>query len=142
MTFARKLLPVIALAAVAVAPAARAEQADLTKVDAVTCTPDRIARCKQDGTCQWRDATARNKQELLVIDFKAKTASFRYKEQNRGGGVILDDKTEGDARRFVISKDKSRNPRTTMELSLDKAGKLTGTRNAGRVKFEGTCKAS
>lgn len=136
----KALIPAAALLALAGSPALAAE-ADLTKVDTITCLPDRTARCK-NGQCTWKDASARAKQELLVIDFKAKTAAFQYQGKNRGGGIVFDDKVEDGKRHFVISKDETRNPRTTMTAAVDKAGKLTLDRGAGSFKAEGTCKAS
>lgn len=141
MTLLRTIVPAAALAALAAAPALAAE-VDVTKAESITCAPDRIARCKKDGDCEWKSASARDKEQLLVVDFKAKTASFMFKGKRRGGGLVLEDKMNGGSRAFVISKDETRNPRTTMELAIDKAGKMTGTRNAGRVKIEATCKAS
>jgi hypothetical protein len=140
MILKNTLLPAVALALLTSGPALAA--GPVTEADNITCTPDRMGHCKKDGTCEWRTASERAKAQLLIVDFNAKKAFFRYKGKNRGGGYVLDDKMDGDARSFVISKDKSRKPRTTMELTLGKDGKLTGSRNNGQVKIEATCKAS
>jgi hypothetical protein len=136
------ILPVIALAAVAAAPSAYADQPDLTKADRVICTPARMARCKTDGSCTWRNANARQKAQPLVIDFKTRKAVVRYQNKERPFGIVVEDKTDGDARRIVISRDAKRDPVRTIVFTLNKAGKLTGTRLQGRVKIEATCAAS
>ncbi len=136
------LIPAALIALAATPALAETTAVDVTKADSITCAPDRMARCKSETECSWKTANEKDKEQLLVVDFKAKTASFMHQGKTRGGGLVLEDKMNGEARSFVISKDATRKPRTTMEMTVDKTGKLTGTRNAGKIKIEATCKAS
>lgn len=143
MKFINTLIPAAALIALAGAPAlAETTPANVTTADAITCIPERMARCKSESECSWTTASEQAKEQILVVDFKAKTASFMHKGKKRGGGVVFDDKFEGEARSFVISKDATRPSHSTMKMTVDKAGKLTGSRNAGKIKIEAACKTS
>jgi hypothetical protein len=55
---------------------------DLTTAPKVACTPESVTRCEAADKCTTRPASARDKGEVLVIDFGAKAASI-----NRNGAT-------------------------------------------------------
>ena len=57
---------------------AAAEATNFLTVAKIGCTPDKVTRCSSDDKCESRDASAKDKAEVLVIDFAAKKASVPW----------------------------------------------------------------
>jgi hypothetical protein len=100
-----------------------------------------MTRCKADGgECETRDASPRDKAQLLVIDFAAKEAFMRRDGKERLFGEVAEDKVEGEVRNIVIARGGGETKRMA-PFRLAKDGKMVGTRDDGRIKMEITCKA-
>lgn len=141
MTPSPKLVSLVALAALAGASAAQAADADPTKAGRVVCTPERMARCRTADNCEWKNASARDKTRPLVIDFGAGKAFVRSGGKDRPYGDIVNDRTDGDARRFGIRLGTGGSRQVVLEMSLDRTGKLTGSRPPV-LRIEAKCTAS
>lgn len=127
-------------AALALAAPAAA-QSDFTTAGKMICVPDRGARC-EDGKCEWRNASERDRARPLIVDFAAKEAFVPRDGKNEKIGIVLEDAVKEGVRRVVVSQSEKREANKTMEFAVDKAGKMTGSRSAGRIRFEATCKQS
>ena len=68
------------LAAAASALSATPAIADISSAKMISCEVAKGARCK-NGTCQWRDASARDKEQILVLDLARKEALMRRQGQ-------------------------------------------------------------
>ncbi len=119
-----------------------AQAADLTKVERMSCVVIKSARCKKEGGCKWKPASERDKAQVLVIDFKAKSASFQRGDRRKQIGLVAEDKLAGGVRRIVLSATGKRDPRREMVMLIQQDGSFKGWRAQKRVRFEGTCKLS
>lgn len=136
------LASVLGIAFVLGAPGAAFAQTDFLTAKKLTCTPDRMARCDEAGKCEFRDAGERDKKQPLVIDFETKKANIRDGEKEKPFGVVLEDKVEGETRKLAIGQSEKAERAEALEFTLEKTGKMTGTREKGRIKMEVTCTAS
>ena len=124
----------------ALPPVAAAQQADFLTVTKIACVPERVTRCKSPGVeCKSEIPTAREKTEMLIIDFAAKTVAIRRGAEEKALGLVLDDKVEGEVRMVVIGEGQSGDRKRALIFSLAKSGKMEGTRDEGRIKMETTC---
>ncbi|MCW5772851.1 MAG: hypothetical protein KIT16_14500 [Rhodospirillaceae bacterium] len=137
----RSLAAAAALLSLALPDAAFAETTDFLTVKKISCSPDRVTRCKAVGVeCETKDATPRDKGNLLVVDFAGKKVFSRRNGEDKPFGVVLEDKVNGDGRDFVLGRS-AEDTKNTLIFRLMKDGKMTGTRNEGKIKMEATCKA-
>lgn len=121
-------------------PWAAAQQTDFLTAKKIACVPERVTRCKSPGLeCESKDASARDKTEVLIVDFESKKASVRRGTEERAIGAVLEDKVEGDARTVVIGETQPDGQKRSLSLSLKKSGKMEGSRDEGRIKMETTC---
>lgn len=120
-------LAAAAILSLALPGAAVAETTDFLTVKKVVCSPDRVTRCKSAGVeCESKDATPRDKANLLVIDFGAKKVFTRRENDEKPFGIVLGRSAE--------------DTKNTLVFHLTKDGKMSGTRNEGLIKMEATCK--
>jgi hypothetical protein len=130
MTGAMKILLAVAIVApLAGATPALAQSGDLLSANSIACTPERVTDCESADKCTSRDATARDKQDLLVIDFAAREAFVRNAGKRSDVGPVIEDRIVGGVRRFGI-RDGSQV--TQMSLAADGALTLTLVEEGGR----------
>lgn len=127
----RRALALAALLAGALAPPPALAQA----AQKLACAPVTVTRCDEAGKCETREATAREKEDVLTLDFAAGKATMRRGERERPLGDIADMKEQDGKRSFVIRSGE----RDRVELTLDAAGKLEGKRDGGRRGFVAQC---
>jgi hypothetical protein len=137
----KALLAIAAALGAAVLSTSPAAAADITTTKSMSCVPGKGARCTDEGKCKWREASARDKTQILVVDFASKTASIQRGDKRKKMGDVVGDKVTGDVREVVISRTGKRDPRNEMVLLVKASGAFTGWRAAKRMRFEGTCKA-
>jgi len=125
------LVSIIALAQPAAAQ-------DLTTAAKVECVPVSVTRCTEPGKCTTRQATDRDKSDVLVIDFTAKKASMRRGTETRQGGDVVEDKVVDGVRRVVMTAG-SRGDK--INITLTKEGKLAIDRGGGNTA-DATCTAA
>ena len=124
------LLAAIAAAALAAdALPAAARTGGLLAAASVVCTPERVTRCDAAGKCTSRDAIARDRQDLLVIDFAAKEAFERNGGKRSKVGPVIEDRVESGVRRFGI---RDGSEVTQMSLTADGELTLTSVEEGGR----------
>jgi hypothetical protein len=124
-------------AALALAPPALA-QTDFTAAAKVECTPESVTRCEAADKCTTRPAGARDKAEVMILDFSAKKASIRRGGEVREFAAISADSVEGGVRRVTLTAAGSSN---TLTMTLAKDGKLTALLGDGGNKAEAACTA-
>ncbi|MCW5772853.1 MAG: hypothetical protein KIT16_14510 [Rhodospirillaceae bacterium] len=120
---------------VALVPVAAAQNALLT-APKVACTPDRMTRCTAADQCTTTAATAKDKTEVLVIDFAAKKASIRKNGQAKEFGAVIDETVEGGIRKFAVGQGSQK-----MLMTLTGDGKLTLMMGGAGNRAEATCTA-
>lgn len=131
----------LALAALVAMPSLAAAETDFASVGKIACVPDSVTNCSEPGKCTTRDATERDKAQVLVIDFTAKTISMRRGTEERAVGKVTEDKAEGGVRTIVMSEGEGTRSRTA-RMTLTSAGKLSIQFGEGGNKAEATCSAS
>ena len=119
-------------------PQAAAQTADFLTVKKIACTPDRITRCTAPDKCESKDATMQDKLEVLIIDFAAKKASVRKSGDTKEFGDVVDEKVDGDVRKFSV---KAGGAGEALAISLTKEGKLTLLLDGDKHRAEATCAA-
>jgi hypothetical protein len=122
-------------------PQPAAAQTDFTKAPKVACTPDSVTRCEAADKCTTRSASARDKTEVLVIDFAGKQASVRKGDQTKRFGDVIDDKVEGELRSFAVAESGRGGQGEKLGATLSKSGKLTLLLGGNGNKAEATCTA-
>ena len=123
-------------AGLALPPLAAAQ--DLTAAEKVACTPDSVTRCEAADKCSTKPATARDKSEVLVIDFGAKAASIRRNGEARKFADVIDEGVSDGARKFSLAEG-GKADGLKLAGMLDKAGKLTLTIDRNGSKAQATC---
>jgi hypothetical protein len=118
--------------------ASAAAAQDLTAAPKVACTPDSVTRCEAADKCSTKPATARDKSEVLVIDFGAKAASIRKNGEARKFADIIDEGVSGGVRRFSLAEG-GKADGLKLAGSLDKSGKLTLAIDRNGSKAQATC---
>ena len=120
------------------APAAA--QADLMTATKIACTAVSTTTCTGPGKCTTEAASAKDKAEVLVIDFAGKVASVRKEGKLEKFADIVEDKVSGDTRTIVMGEagkaDSEKVPAT-----LGKDGKFTLTLDKDGSKADATCVA-
>lgn len=121
--------------------------ADITKAAKLTCTLERMGRCK-DGECRWRAASERDRSRKMVVDFTSKRVSMTRTDGKppRGRGNVYEESMKDSKRLFVVARSPDAQPTRKSRFSVSPDGKFTGARGEtgakGRqVRFEGTCVA-
>ena len=134
-------LPAALLALGLVASPAAAQQGDFLTAKRIACAPDTITRCSADNKCETKEASARDKGELLVIDFVAKKSVVRKGTQEQPFADVIDDTVTGDVRSFALRQPGSTDSAKAIQVTVSKAGKLTLKLDGDRRKAEATCTA-
>jgi hypothetical protein len=130
--------PALAAAvALALAPPAVA-QTDFTAATKVECTPESMTRCTAPDKCTTQPASARDKSEIMIIDFAAKKASIRRGSEVKEFAAISADSVEGGVRRITLTAAGSGN---TLTMTLTKDGKLMVPLGSGGNKADAVCTA-
>lgn len=125
-------------AAVALALAApAAAQTDFTAAAKVECTPESVTRCEAPDKCTTRPASARDRGEVLILDFAGKKASIRRGGEVKEFATISGDKVEDGLRRIEMAASGNTE---SLAMTLAKDGKLTVLVGNGN-KAEAICKA-
>lgn len=122
----------------ALAPAAAA-QADFMTAPKIGCVPDTVTRCDADNKCETRDASAKDKSEVLVIDFGSKKVSIRAGDKTQELGEVTDDKVDGEVRRFSVRPPGAADATRMASVTLTRAGKLTLSFDGDRQRAAATC---
>lgn len=128
----------LVLAAAFALPDAAAAQDDLTTAAKVACVPDSVTRCTQAGQCTTREATPRDKSDVLLIDFAAKKVTTRRGGETRAEGDVTEDSVVDGVRRIAMTVGGGGQK---VSMTLTKAGKLSIDMGAGGNKAEATCTA-
>ena len=137
----RPLSAAIAFVLAAGIPQLAAAQTDFATVGKVACVPDKVTNCSEPGKCTTREASARDKTQVLVIDFAGKSVSMKRGEEARQVGKLTEDKVEGGVRTLVMLDGEPGKGRTA-NMKLTKDGKLSIDFGAGGNKAEATCTAA
>lgn len=114
--------------------------ADPTTAQMMSCEVAKGARCK-DGKCQWREASARDKAQILVLDLDRKEAHMQRKNKRRKMGIVASDKVANGVRTVVVKRKPDADARHDLVMNIKADGSFAGWRAQKRVQFEGTCKA-
>jgi hypothetical protein len=132
-------IPAAALALIgALALPQLAAAQDLTAAQKIACTPDSVTRCEAADKCSTKPASARDKSEVLVIDFGAKTASIRRNGEAKKFADVIDEGVSDGARKFSLAEGgKTDGPK--LGGTLDKSGKLTLSIDQNGSKALATC---
>ena len=125
----------------AVPQLAAAQTTNFHTVGKVACVPEKVTRCSSDDKCESRDASPKDKSEVLVIDFTAKKASVRTTEKLQEFGEIAGDEVSGEERRFSIRQPGVTDDSKALKLTLSRSGKLTLLLDSNRHRAEATCTA-
>jgi hypothetical protein len=128
-------------AALAALPQLAAAQTDFATAAKVACVPDKVTRCSEPGKCTTRDASPKDKGQVLVIDFAGKSVAMKRGEQAREIGKVTEDKVEGGVRTIVMKEGEGPNGRTA-HMKLGKDGKLSIDFGGAGNKAEATCTAA
>jgi hypothetical protein len=136
----RQLPAALVFAAALALPQIAAAQTDFATVGKVACVPDTMTNCTAPDKCTTKDASERDKTQVLVIDFGAKTVSMRRGAETRPVGKITEDKMADGARKIEMSEGEPGKSRAA-HLSLGKDGKLTIVFGTTGNKADATCKA-
>lgn len=131
-----RLLAGLALAAAASSPAFA--QADFLKAPKVACSPESVTRCS-NGQCTTKAATAKDRSDVLVVDFAGKKASVRRGSEAKPFADIVDEKLEGEERRFSLAEPGKNGAGDKLSATLTKAGKLLLALGRDGSKAEATC---
>lgn len=131
-----RLLAGLALAAAAAAPAFA--QADFLKAPKVACSPESVTRCS-NGQCTTKPATPRDKSDVLVIDFSEKKASVRRGSEAKLFADIVEEKVEGEERRFALAEPGKPGGGEKLSATLTKAGKLRLAIGGDGSRAEAAC---
>ena len=107
----------------------------------IVCTPERVTRCGADQKCTTREASARDKTEVLVIDFAGKSASVRKEGALKPFADVVDVKVEGEERRFAFAEPGKSGSGEKLEAILSKSGRLTLLTGKNGSKAEAICVA-
>ena len=132
---------VLVASASAALPQLAAAQTDFATVGKVACVPDKVTNCAEPGKCTTREASARDKAQVLVIDFAGKSVSMKRGEEARQVGKLTEDKVEGGVRTLVMLDGEPGKGRTA-NMKLGKDGKLSIDFGADGNKAEATCTAA
>jgi hypothetical protein len=122
------------------APAA-AQQGDFLTAKKIACVPDHVTRCSAPDKCETKEASARDKSEVLVIDFEAKKSAVRKDGKEEPFADIVEDKVEGDLRSFLMREPGSTDNAKAIAVTISKTGKLTLKLDGDRHRAEATCRA-
>jgi len=128
-------------AGLAALPQLAAAETDFASVGKVTCVPDRITRCSEPGKCTTRDASERDKAQVLIIDFAGKQVTMKRGEEARPIGKVTEDKVDGGVRTIVMTEGEPGKSRTA-NMKLTKDGKLSIDFGGAGNKAEATCTAA
>ncbi len=128
-----------AVAAALALPQPAAAQTDFLTVKKVACTPDSVTRCTAADKCETRPASARDKSELLVIDFATKKISVRKGGEVKDFGEVVEETVSGDVRSFGMTEAGKGGQGEKVGMRLTKAGKLTLLMGGNGNKAEATC---
>ena len=113
--------PALALALASAAAPAFA-QADMLTAPRLACVAQSVTRCSAKGKCATQPASAKDRAEILVVDFRLKTARVRRKGAMRPFAEIVSERVEGGERRFVLEEVGSN---TRIDVAVSKSGRLT-----------------
>ena len=127
----------LALATVLAGPQLASAQ-DLTAATKIACTPDSVTRCESADKCSTKPASARDKSEVLVIDFGAKAASIRKNGELKKFADVIDEGVKDGARRFSLAEG-GKADRPKLGGTLDKSGKLTLSIDQRGSQAQATC---
>lgn len=116
-----------------------AQTANFLAVAKIACTPEKITRCTSDDKCESRDASAKDKSEVLVIDFAGKKASVRSGGKQEPFGDIDGDEVTGEERRFSVREPGAADDSKAVKMTLSRSGKLTILIDGNRHRAEATC---
>ena len=131
-----RFLAGLALAAAASSPAFA--QTDFLKLPKVACAPESVTRCS-NGQCTTKAATPKDKSDVLVIDFAGKKASVRRGGEAKPFADIVDEKVEGEERRFALGQPGKAGAGDELNATLTKAGKLLLAIGGDGSKAEAIC---
>jgi hypothetical protein len=120
----------------ALAPPAFA-QADFLKAPKVACAPDSVTRCSAADKCTTRPASAKDKSDLLVIDFAAKKAAVRRAGEAKPFAEIVEEQVSGEERRFTLAQPGNSGER--LRATLSKSGKLSLAIGGDGNRAEAVC---
>lgn len=137
----RKLAALAFAAGLAALPSLAAAETDFATVGKVACVPDTVTRCSEPGKCTTREASARDKAQVLVIDFAGKQVTMKRGEDFRPMGKVTEDTVEGGVRRIVMTEGEAGKSRTA-RMALGKDGKLSIDFGGAGNKAEATCTAA
>jgi hypothetical protein len=111
---------------------------DLTAAPKVACTPESVTRCEAADKCTTRPASARDRGEVLVIDFGAKAASINRNGATKKFADVIDEGVSDGARKFSLAEG-GRGDGLKLAGTLDKSGKLTLTIDRNGSKAQAIC---
>ncbi|MCW5772850.1 MAG: hypothetical protein KIT16_14495 [Rhodospirillaceae bacterium] len=125
----------------AVAAAALPARAEVLTAPKLVCTLERYVECGWvHDACEVKETTSANA-AALVVDFARKKAFLRYRGNKHWSfGIVLDDRAEAEARRFVIASHTGA-PHNALYLRAGRNGAMHGSGGMGRVAVSGTCHA-
>ncbi len=69
-------------------------RADVLTAPKIACVPLNVTHCSGPGKCKTRPAGAKDKTEVLVIDFRTKTATIRTGGKSRSFAEIAHERPE------------------------------------------------
>jgi hypothetical protein len=118
----------LASALSAAAPAAAAPSGKLL------CSPETVSRCAEPGKCETRPASARDKEELLLLDFAAKKASIRRDGKDTAFGDIGEIREDGGKSHFTVKEGPD-----PIVMVLHPDGRLDGELDGGQRRFVARC---
>ncbi len=133
-----RIAAALALAAAFALPPPAAAQADFLAAPKVACAPESVTRCTAADQCTTRAASARDKTEVLVIDFGGKKAAVRRADGMKPFADIVEDQVSGEQRRFSLVESGSGGGER-LAAALSRAGKLTLVLDKAGSKAEATC---
>jgi hypothetical protein len=128
-------------AALGALPQLAAAETDFATIGKVACVPDKVTRCSEPGKCTTREASARDKAQVLVIDFAGRQVSMKRGEQSREVGKVTEDKVDGGVRKIVMKEGEGPDGRTA-HMKLAKDGRLSIDFGGAGNKAEATCTAA
>ena len=123
--------------ALALPQLAAAQATNFLTATKIGCAPDKVTRCSSDDKCESRDASAKDKAEVLVIDFAEKKAGVRSGDKVQPFGTIVGDQVTGEERRFSIQA--GTDTSKAIAITLSRSGKLTLLLDGNRHRAEATC---
>jgi len=129
------------LAASLLLAAPASAQIDFLKAPKVACAPESVTRCSAADKCTTRPASAKDKADLLVIDFAAKKAAVRRGGEAKPFADIVDEQVNGDERRFALARPGKSGDGVKLRAVLSKSGKLSLITGGDGNKAEASCTA-